>query len=71
MIPKNRDNSGTALLYIVGQDFVRPGFRRANGQASAAAAHDHTSRRRLQAVLGGVLGGGHSRAIMAPTPSAT
>ena len=23
MIPKNRDNSGTALLYIVGQVFVR------------------------------------------------
>ena len=30
MIPKNRDNSGTALLYIVGPDSVRPGFRRAN-----------------------------------------
>jgi hypothetical protein len=29
-IPKNRDNSGTALLYIVGPDFLRPGFRRAN-----------------------------------------
>ena len=26
MIPKNRDNSGTALLYIVGPNFVRPGF---------------------------------------------
>ena len=26
MIPKNRDNSGTALLYIVGLNFVRPGF---------------------------------------------
>ncbi len=30
MIPKNRDNSGTALLYIVGPDFVPPAFRRAN-----------------------------------------
>ena len=30
MIPKNRDNSGTGLLYIVGLDSVRPGFRRAN-----------------------------------------
>ena len=30
MIPKNRDNSGTALLYIVGPDFVRPGFRPPN-----------------------------------------
>ena len=25
-IPKNRDNSGTALLYIVGPNFVRPSF---------------------------------------------
>ena len=45
MIPKNRDNSGTALLYIVGPDFVRPGFRRANGQRSPAA--DLISRGRL------------------------
>ena len=30
MIPKNRDNSGTALLYIVGPDSVRSGIRRAN-----------------------------------------
>ena len=26
MIPKNRDNSGPALLYIVGPVFVRPCF---------------------------------------------
>ena len=34
MIPKNRDNSGTALLYIVGSVFVRPCVRRANPQVA-------------------------------------
>lgn len=30
MIPKNRDNSGTAVLYIVELDFAGPAFRQAN-----------------------------------------
>jgi hypothetical protein len=42
-IPKNRDSSGTAILYIVVPD--------SSGQraASVAAAHHDASRRRLQA----------------------
>jgi hypothetical protein len=48
-IPKNRDSSGTAILYIVGTSvFISSGQR----SVSAAAAHDRTSRRRLQTVVG-------------------